>query len=118
MSEAARPTDLEALLRRALAPVEPPADLAERLEGRLTEITELAAEELEAWELSAMRDPRNWARPVAAVVLGSAAGAGLIVLRARRRAAQSRRPGTATVVAEAAERALREVFEEARRIRR
>jgi hypothetical protein len=119
MSEAARPSDLEALLRRALAPVEPPADLAERLEGRLTEITELAAEELEAWELSAMRDPRNWARPVAAVVIGSAAGTGLVVLRARRRAAaRARRPGTATIVAEAAERALREVFDEARRLRR
>jgi hypothetical protein len=118
MSEAARPNDLEALLRRALAPVEPPADLAERLEGRLTEITELAAEELEAWELGAMRDPRNWARPAAAVVIGGAAGAGLVVLRARRRAAQARRTGTGTRIAEAAERALREVFDEARRIRR
>jgi hypothetical protein len=118
VSEAARPSDLEALLRRALAPVEPPADLAERLEGRLTEITELAAEELEAWELSAMRDPRNWARPAAAVVLGGAAGAGLIVLRARHRAAQARRPGTGARLAEATERALREVFDEARRLSR
>jgi hypothetical protein len=118
VSEAARPGDLEALLRRALAPVEPPADLAERLEGRLTEITELAAEELEAWELSAMRDPRNWARPAAAIVLGGAAGAGLVVLRARHRAAQARRPGTGARFAEAAERALREVFDEARRLSR
>jgi hypothetical protein len=117
MSEAARTPDFEAMLRRALAPVEPPADLAERLEGRLTEITELAAEELEAWELGAMRDPRNWARPVAAVVVGTAAGAGLIVLRARHRA-QARRPGIGTQIADAAERALREVFEEARRIGR
>jgi hypothetical protein len=117
MSEAARPSDLENLLRRALAPVEPPADLAERLEGRLTEITELAAEELEAWELSAMRDPRNWARPAAAVVIGGAAGAGLVVLRARRRAS-ARRPGTSARIAEAAERALREVFDEARRFGR
>jgi len=108
--------DLEALLRRALAPVEPPADLADRLEGRLTEITELAAEELEAWELSAMRDPRNWARPAAALVIGGAAGAGLVVLRARHRAAH--RPGTGARIAEAAERALREVFDEARRIGR
>jgi hypothetical protein len=117
MSQAARPGDLEALLRRALAPVEPPADLAERLEGRLTEITELAAEELESWELGAMRDPRNWARPAAAVVIGGAAGAGLVVLRARRRAA-ARRPGTGARLAEAADRALREVFDEARRLSR
>jgi hypothetical protein len=120
MSEAAPRggPDFEALLRRALAPVEPPADLAERLEGRLTEITELAAEELEAWELGAMRDPRNWARPVAAVVIGGAAGAGLVVLRARHRA-QARRPPSATrALADAAERALREVFQEARRISR
>ncbi len=32
-----------------------------------------------------MRDPRNWVRPAAAIVAGSAAGAALVVLRARRR---------------------------------
>src|SRR3954453_2154146 len=97
MSEAGRAgtgPDLEALLRRALAPVEPPADLAERLEGRLTEITELAAGELVALVLGARRDPRNGGRRGAGVVVGGAAGAGLVVLRARRRAAQARRPGT------------------------
>ena len=67
--------NFELRLREALAPVEPPADLVERVEGALEAITELAAGELEAWELSAMRDPRNWARPAAAVVAGSAAGA-------------------------------------------
>ena len=41
MSEAAH--NFEGLLREALAPVEPPADLAERLEHTLTTITELAA---------------------------------------------------------------------------
>jgi hypothetical protein len=86
MSEAAH--NFESLLREALTPVEPPADLVERLESTLTSITELAADELEAWELSAMRDPRNWARPAAAIVAGSAAGAALVVLRARRRAQQ------------------------------
>jgi len=55
MTEAA--TGLESLLREALAPVEPPAELVRRLEGTLTSITEMAADELEAWELSAMRDP-------------------------------------------------------------
>jgi hypothetical protein len=83
MSETA--PHLEGLLRRALAPVEPPDDLALRLEETLTNLTELAAEELEGWELSAMRDPRNWVRPAAALVVGTGAGLALVVLRARRR---------------------------------
>jgi hypothetical protein len=82
MSEGA---NLDGLLRRALTPVEPPADLALRLEETLTSLTELAAEELEGWELSAMRDPRNWVRPAAAVVVGTGAGLALVVLRVRRR---------------------------------
>jgi hypothetical protein len=88
MTEAA--SNLEGLLRRALAPVEPPDDLPRRLEDTLTSLTELAAEELDAWELSAMRDPRNWVRPAAALVVGGTAGLALVVLRARRRA---RNPG-------------------------
>ena len=84
MSESA--ANLEGLLRRALAPVDPPDDLALRLEDTLTSLTELAAEELEGWELSAMRDPRNWVRPAAAVVVGTGAGMALVLLRARRRA--------------------------------
>ena len=80
----------EALLREALAPVEPPADLVERLESTLQTITELAADELEAWELRAMRDPRNWVRPAAALLAGGAAGTALVLLRARRRAHSSR----------------------------
>jgi hypothetical protein len=78
--------NLESLLRRALAPVEPPEGLTGRLEETLTSITELAAEELEGWELSAMRDPRNWVRPAAALVVGGTAGLALVVLRTRRRA--------------------------------
>ena len=68
--------DFEGLLRQALSPVEPPEDLADRLEATLTSLTELAAEELEAWELGAMRDPRNWSAspaPVAAVAIGGGA---------------------------------------------
>jgi hypothetical protein len=122
MSDTARTPDFEALLRRALAPVEPPADLAERLETRLTGITELAAAELDAWELDSVRDPRNWprlGRPAAAVVVGGAAGTALVLLRVRRRAA-ARRPtsSTAARLAEAAEAALREVFKETRRVGR
>ena len=61
MTEAAH--TFEGLLREAL-PRRATGELAERLEGTLTSITEMAADELEAWELSAMRDPRNWvARP-------------------------------------------------------
>ncbi|MGD1057703.1 MAG: hypothetical protein ABR992_09865 [Solirubrobacteraceae bacterium] len=119
MSEAV--SNLESLLREALAPVEPPADLANRLESTLTSITEMAADELEAWELSAMRDPRNWARPAAAVVVGSAAGAGLVLLRARRRAHGSASAvgggiGSLEGVREAAERAVRDVGRETRKL--
>jgi hypothetical protein len=117
MSEAL--PNFEGLLREALIPVEPPEDLAERLEATLTSITELAAGELEAWELSAMRDPRNWARPAAAIVAGSAAGAALVVLRARRRARRTRGPlGVKVPVLDraAAERALRDIGRETRRL--
>jgi hypothetical protein len=75
--------DFEGLLRRALAPVDPPDDLAARMELTLRGLSELAADELESWELASMRDPRNWARPVAAIAIGTAAGAGLVVLRMR-----------------------------------
>jgi hypothetical protein len=75
--------DFEDVLRRALAPVEPPEGLAQRLETALTSLTELAAEELEGWELKTMRDPRNWVRPVAAIAVGTAAGVGLVLPRIR-----------------------------------
>ena len=109
MSESA---DFEVLLRRALAPVEPPADLSQRLETTLANLTELAAAELDAWELEAMRDPRNWARPVAAAVVGTTAGAALVLVRARRRARRRRTDGAV----DAAEQALRDVYGEARRL--
>ncbi|MBA2513804.1 MAG: hypothetical protein H0V26_05675, partial [Solirubrobacterales bacterium] len=79
--------DVESLLRLALAPIDPPAELEARVELTLTSLVELAAEELEAWELSAMKDPRNWPRqalrPAAAVVVGSAAAVGLVAVRTR-----------------------------------
>jgi len=77
--------NVELLLYRALAPVEPPEALATQLAATLQTITDMAAGELEGWELAAMRDPRNWVRPAAALVLGSAAGAALVLLRARQR---------------------------------
>lgn len=116
MSEA---LNLEGLLREALAPVDPPEDLVERLEGALTTITELAADELEAWELSTMRDPRNWARPAAAIVAGGVAGTALVLLRARRRAQST--PGPLGVRwpqldRAAAERTIKDARREARKL--
>jgi hypothetical protein len=112
MSEAV--SNFESLLREALAPVDPPEGLVERLEVTLTSITELAADELEAWELTAMRDPRNWARPVAALLVGGAAGTALVLLRARRRAQTS--PPTVGGARESAERAIRDLGRETRRL--
>ena len=104
--------DFEALLRRALTPVEPPEELSERLESTLVELTEAAADELEGWELSAMRDPRNWVRPVAAVAVGTAAGAALVILRARQRAERNKHQGVRGL----AERTARDAAAEARKL--
>src|SRR3954464_2705893 len=82
--------DVERLLRSALVPIEPSGALTDRLEERLSELTSIAAEELADWELSSMRDPRNWGRPVAAVVVGGAAAGALVPVRARQR--HKRRP--------------------------
>ncbi len=113
MSEAL--PNFESLLREALSPVEPPEDLVVRLESTLQNITELAADELEAWELSAMRDPRNWARPAAALVAGGAAGTVLVLLRARRRAHVGvARGGLAGGARETAERTLKDLSRETR----
>ncbi len=83
---------VEGLLADALRPIEPPDDLATRVESTLTAITEQAAAELSSWaeeltegELDALRDPRNWVRPVAAVAAGTLAGGALIVVGMRRR---------------------------------
>jgi hypothetical protein len=74
---------VERLLRSALVPMDPPEALSDRLERSLSELTEVAAAELADWEMSAMRDPRNWARPAAAIVVGSVAAGGLVLVRAR-----------------------------------
>jgi hypothetical protein len=102
MTEEAR-LDLEQLLADALRPIEPPDDLASRVESTLTAITEQAAAELSSWaeelsegELDALRDPRNWVRPVAAVAAGTVAGGALVVVGMRRR----RRPGGLRATAE------------------
>jgi hypothetical protein len=84
-------SEMVRLLEVALAPVEPRAELGDELERRLAEVREAALEELSDWELAAMRDPRNWVRPAAAVAVGTAAGAALLVVRMRH--AQRRRTG-------------------------
>jgi hypothetical protein len=106
--------DFESLLREALAPIEPPADLVQRLEQTLVSLTELAQEELDSWELSAMGDPRNWVRPAAAAVVGVSAGTALVALRVRARH-RARRQQSRSVL-ELAGRTLRDVADEARRI--
>jgi hypothetical protein len=92
MSEETGQLHLEALLGDALRPIEPPEDLAGRVESTLTAITEQAAAELSSWaeglsegELQALRDPRNWVRPVAAVAVGTVAGGALVLVGMRRR---------------------------------
>ena len=91
MSEPAKSIDpmlrIERLLETAFAPVEPPANLVDELELKLSEVQAAAIEALEEvsdWELAALRDPRNWVRPAVAVVAGTAAGTALVVLQVRR----------------------------------
>jgi hypothetical protein len=105
---------VEQLLRLALTPVEPPERLSDRLERGLSELTEAAAEELADWELSAMRDPRNWARPAAAVVVGGLAAGGLVLVRARQQHKKRQTHGL-----RALERSLRDVADDLeKRLRR
>jgi hypothetical protein len=110
--------DIEVRLRQALAPVEPPADLEQRLQTTLGSLVELAADELEAWELKAMKDPRNWPRaalgPAAAVVIGPGAAAGLVVLRTRSR--RYKRRAQAHNALDLAERTVRDAAREALRV--
>jgi hypothetical protein len=106
--------DIETLLKRALSPVEPSKELEARLEVTLGSLVDMAAEELEAWELSAMRDPRNWVRPVAAAVVGSSAAVGLVLVRTQRRRHKRRRE--AHGAADLLGRTLRDLAREARRV--
>jgi hypothetical protein len=106
--------DFEALLREALTPVDPPAELAKRLELTLVNLTELAHEELESWELKAMRDPRNWVRPAAAVVVGATAGTALVALRVRSQH-RSRKQQSSSLL-DLAEQTVQDAVDEARRI--
>ena len=93
-------TDVERILADALRPIEPPERLSGRLEDTLGGIAQAAAEELSDWaetltesELRALRDPRNWVRPVVAVGAGGVATGALVLLEVRRRSRQQSRSG-------------------------
>jgi hypothetical protein len=107
-------TDFESLLREALSPVDPPAEMAARLELTLVNLTEFAQEELEAWEMSAMRDPRNWVRPAAAALVGVTAGTALVALRVRSR--HRARAAESTNLLELAQSTLQDLAEETKRV--
>ncbi len=110
--------DIEARLRAALAPIDPPIHLQQRLEETLGSLVEFAAEEIEAWELQAIKDPRNWpraaVRPAAAVVVGSGAAVGLVVLRTRRR--RHKRRAQSHGARDLAARTVRDAMREARKV--
>jgi hypothetical protein len=106
--------NVEALLREALAPVEPPAVLVDKLESTLVNLTELAQEELDSWELSAMRDPRNWVRPAAAALVTATAGTALVALRVRGR--HRVRVDESDSLRQLARRTLKDIAQETRRI--
>jgi hypothetical protein len=118
MGEPSPLPDVEALLRRAFAPVEPPEDLAQRLDFRLQSITDRAAEELESWESSALGDPRRWvdgvAKPAVAVTAGAAAGAALVALRVV--GGRSKRRKNSRDPLDYAEQTARAVADEARKL--
>jgi hypothetical protein len=106
--------NIESLLKLALSPVEPPKELEARLEVTLGSLVDMAAEELEAWELSAMRDPRNWVRPVAAAAVGTTAAVGLAVVRTQRKRHKRRREAHSAV--DLLGRTVRDFAREARRV--
>ncbi|MDX6608749.1 MAG: hypothetical protein QOF85_674 [Solirubrobacterales bacterium] len=92
--------DVENLLSDALRPIEPPERLSGRVEDTLAAVTQAAAEELSQWaeelsesELRALRDPRNWVRPVVALGAGGAAAGALVVIEMRRRGKQQAKGG-------------------------
>jgi hypothetical protein len=95
MSEQPSEQFVERLLADALRPIEPPDSLSGRLEETFSAITERAATELSDWadelsdyEREALRDPRNWVRPVVAVTAGGIATGALVLLEMRRRGRQ------------------------------
>jgi hypothetical protein len=84
--------DVEALLGDVLKPIEPPERLSGRIENTFTALSSAAATELSDWaeelsdsEMRALREPRNWVRPVVAVGVGGVATGALVLFELRRR---------------------------------
>src|SRR3954452_12582265 len=109
-----RAADFEQLLRQAFAPIDPPEDLEARLEDRLRTLAVAAAEELEGWELGAMKDPRRWAPTISAAAVGGAAAVGLVLVRTQRR--RHKRAAASSNVIELAENTVRDLAREAGRV--
>jgi hypothetical protein len=110
--------NVEALLKEALPPVDPPRSpeaLLDELQMRLVDWADAAHSELEGWELSAMRDPRNWVRPAAAALVTISAGSALVALRLRQ--GHSERVTESSSLRDLAERTLADAIEETRRLR-
>src|SRR4051812_8743956 len=103
-------SEVERLLRGALVPVEPPIDLGERMERRLTAMTDAAVDELADWDPSAFRSPRRWARLMAAGVVSAGAGGALVLVRARQKSKRREARGL-----RALEKGMREVSSDMRR---
>jgi hypothetical protein len=103
-------SEVERLLRGALVPIDPPGALGDRLERRLTELTDAAVGEWADFDPSALRSPRRWARLVVAGLVGAGAGGALILVRARQN--QKKRDGTGV---QALQKGMREVASDARR---
>ena len=107
-------TEFEILLREAFAPIDPPEELEARLEERLSNLVEAAADELEGWELAAMKDPRNWAPTITAVGVGGAAAVGLVLVRTQRR--RHKRRAMSDNMLELAEHTVRDLAREANKL--
>jgi hypothetical protein len=107
-------TDFESLLREAFQPIEPNDELEARLEDRFTEIALSAVDDLQGWELAAMRDPRNWIPTVAAAGVGGAAAVGLVLVRTQRR--RHKRREASDNVLELAENTVRDLSREAGKV--
>jgi hypothetical protein len=71
-------TDVERLLHSALRPIEPPHDMVDRFERRLTSLTDAALDEIAEFDPAVVRSPRRWVR------VGAAGGA-LVLVRARQK---------------------------------
>ena len=103
-------SDFERLLQGALVPVEPSLALSERLDRRLSTLTDAAVGELAEFDPRALRDPRRWARLVVAGAVAGGAGGALVLVRARQQHRRREASGF-----KALERGMREVSADMRR---